>query len=98
MSEHPAGWHPDPVGRHEHRYWDGSQWTDHVADQGQMSTDPLQAAPPEETRPVGPSMVNLPAINPADLQVSIAGTAPAAAEPSPAPEAPAPAAPVAEPP
>lgn len=38
----PAGWHPDPLGRHAQRYWDGQQWTEHVADQaGNMSTDPL---------------------------------------------------------
>ena len=28
----PAGWQPDPRGRHEYRYWDGTQWTDHTAD------------------------------------------------------------------
>ncbi len=27
-----AGWNPDPTGRHELRYWDGSTWTDHVSD------------------------------------------------------------------
>jgi hypothetical protein len=27
----PAGWHPDPRGGDDQRYWDGSQWTDHVA-------------------------------------------------------------------
>ena len=27
----PAGWHPDPSGKHQLRYWDGTQWTDHVA-------------------------------------------------------------------
>ncbi|MFP4634905.1 MAG: DUF2510 domain-containing protein [Nitriliruptoraceae bacterium] len=37
----PAAWHPDPTGRHEYRYWDGQQWTDHVADQGQASIDPV---------------------------------------------------------
>lgn len=36
----PAGWHADPTGRHQQRYWDGQQWSDHVADGGQMSTDP----------------------------------------------------------
>ena len=43
---HPS-WHPDPTGRHELRYWDGSTWTDHVADQGVQSMDPLmpQASP-----------------------------------------------------
>lgn len=39
----PAGWHPDPLGRQAQRYWDGQQWTEHVADQsGNMSTDPLE--------------------------------------------------------
>lgn len=37
----PADWHPDPTGRHEHRYWDGQRWTHHVADAGVASTDPL---------------------------------------------------------
>ncbi|HJR23836.1 MAG TPA: phospholipid scramblase-related protein [Acidimicrobiales bacterium] len=43
MSEHtstPAGWHPDPLGRHEHRYWDGTQWTEHVSSHGKQSVDP----------------------------------------------------------
>lgn len=38
-----AAWHPDPTGRHELRYWDGTQWTDHVSDQGVQSTSPLHA-------------------------------------------------------
>jgi hypothetical protein len=37
----PAGWHPDPLGRHEQRYWDGAEWTAHVADQGLPGSDPL---------------------------------------------------------
>jgi len=36
----PAGWYPDPSGRYELRYWDSSQWTEHVARQGQQFTDP----------------------------------------------------------
>ena len=36
----PAGWHPDPLGRHEHRYWDGTQWTEHVSSHGKQSVDP----------------------------------------------------------
>jgi hypothetical protein len=27
-----AGWHPDPLGRHEQRYHDGTSWTEHVSD------------------------------------------------------------------
>ena len=28
----PADWYPDPQGIKRLRYWDGSQWTEHVAD------------------------------------------------------------------
>jgi hypothetical protein len=42
----PAAWHPDPSGKHDHRWWDGERWTEHVADAGQASVDPLDAAPP----------------------------------------------------
>ena len=35
-----AGWHPDPSGRHELRYWDGAQWREDVSDHGQSSKDP----------------------------------------------------------
>ncbi len=46
----PAGspapdWYPDPMGRHEYRYWDGDAWTDHVASHGRQSTDPLDRQP-----------------------------------------------------
>ena len=45
----PAAWHPDPTGRHEHRYWDGERWTEHVADAGQASVDPLDSGPTTES-------------------------------------------------
>jgi uncharacterized protein (AIM24 family) len=44
---HPS-WHPDPTGRHELRYWDGSAWTDHVADRGVQAMDPLIPQPDPE--------------------------------------------------
>ncbi|HYJ66916.1 MAG TPA: phospholipid scramblase-related protein [Nocardioidaceae bacterium] len=34
------GWYPDPWGKHEHRYFDGDQWTEHVASHGKQSVDP----------------------------------------------------------
>lgn len=48
--EVPAAWYPDPHGRHQHRYWDGSAWTDRVADDGQAGTDPATLAGPETAR------------------------------------------------
>jgi hypothetical protein len=36
----PAGWYADPSGRYELRYWDGTQWTEHVSRAGQQYTDP----------------------------------------------------------
>jgi len=36
----PADWYPDPLGRHELRYWDGGQWTEHVSSHGRQSVDP----------------------------------------------------------
>jgi hypothetical protein len=40
MSDNTPGWQPDPSGKHDHRYWDGSQWTDNVSDGGVAGTDP----------------------------------------------------------
>lgn len=37
----PAGWYPDPTGRHQHRYWDSAQWTSSVADGGVADQDPV---------------------------------------------------------
>ncbi len=42
MSTTPANWHPDPVNRHQLRYWDGTNWTEHVSDNGVSGVDPLQ--------------------------------------------------------
>jgi len=39
-ASHPPGWYPDPFGRHESRWWDGGQWTEHVASHGRQAVDP----------------------------------------------------------
>jgi uncharacterized protein YxjI len=41
----PAGWYPDPMGRHEYRWFDGNQWTDAVSSHGKQATDPVNAPP-----------------------------------------------------
>lgn len=43
MTQVPGSWHADPTGRFEYRYWDGTQWTEHVSRAGQVSVDPLTA-------------------------------------------------------
>lgn len=45
-AEAPANWYPDPSERHELRYWDGVQWTEHVVSQHVQSVDPLVPFPP----------------------------------------------------
>jgi hypothetical protein len=45
MNSPAPGWLPDPTSRHEYRYWDGSRWTDDVADGGVASTDALLGGP-----------------------------------------------------
>ena len=46
-----AGWHADPFGRFDHRYWDGGRWTEHVATAGQQSVDPPVPGPPPPAAP-----------------------------------------------
>ena len=36
----PPGWFPDPSGRYERRYWDGSGWTAQVATGETVTSDP----------------------------------------------------------
>jgi hypothetical protein len=38
-----ADWYQDPDGRYEHRWFDGTHWTDAVAEGGQSSFDPVGA-------------------------------------------------------
>ena len=40
-----AEWYGDPTGRHQYRFWDGTKWTENVADNGQASIDALDAPP-----------------------------------------------------
>ena len=40
---HAPNWYPDPMGRHEYRWFDGTTWTDQVSSHGRTSVDPVQA-------------------------------------------------------
>jgi hypothetical protein len=47
----PAGWYPDPFGRHQYRYWDGVTWSSSVSDGGVQSQDtPGQRGGPAVSR------------------------------------------------
>lgn len=37
----PANWYADPTRRFQYRYWNGTQWTHHVASHGQQAFDPM---------------------------------------------------------
>jgi hypothetical protein len=39
-----AAWYPDPAARHQARLWDGTRWTERVADNGVEGIDPLPGA------------------------------------------------------
>jgi len=59
----PAGWHPDPGGSGQQRYWDGTQWTEHYAPMQAYAQQPpgyaqpaLAYAQPQAARaPAGPA-------------------------------------------
>jgi uncharacterized RDD family membrane protein YckC len=44
--ENPPRWAADPLGRHQYRYWDGAQWSEHVSDNGLLAVDPPTVTPP----------------------------------------------------
>ena len=79
-----AAWLPDPTGRFQYRYWDGSAWSAAVSRQGSQETDALstQPPPPPSTQPPPP-----PPVSPSET-VSVSapawpGTASAWSSPSP---------------
>jgi hypothetical protein len=37
----PPSWQTDPTGRHELRWWEGAEWTEHVMDASRPAVDPL---------------------------------------------------------
>lgn len=41
----PAGWFPDPLGRYDHRWFNGTSWTSDVSSNGQRFVDPLGLSP-----------------------------------------------------
>ena len=48
MTNISPNWHPDPFGRYELRYWDGQEWSEHVATGGRQGIDPPVASLPTQ--------------------------------------------------
>lgn len=48
---YPAGWYPDPLGRFDHRWYDGTRWTADVSLDGVRRVDPAGITPSTEARP-----------------------------------------------
>ncbi len=40
-ASHGPNWYPDPMGKHEYRWFDGTDWTDQVSSHGKQSVDPI---------------------------------------------------------
>ncbi len=90
-----AGWQPDPTGRHQHRYHDGTSFTAHVADNGVASSDPYvastptppptQGGPPPVTGSAGPAATPWPGYAQPGASPAPYGTPPAQPFGQPAP-------------
>jgi Protein of unknown function (DUF2510) len=85
MGQYPSygrpGWHDDPVGRFDSRYWDGNGWTRAVIRGGQVESDPDDA--PKDTSSA--ANVSSAAYEPApEHRTGSAGYAATTAVPSPA--------------
>jgi hypothetical protein len=46
-----ADWYPDPTRPGRLRYWDGSSWTPHVSENGEVASDPISDVAPAPPRP-----------------------------------------------
>ncbi|RQP11758.1 MAG: DUF4041 domain-containing protein [Microbacteriaceae bacterium] len=69
-----ADWHPDPTGRFEKRYWNGSVWTEHVFSAGTQSVDPMPATPAGVAQGgVAQGGVAQPATSPSEPKIPIFG-------------------------
>jgi hypothetical protein len=72
-----AGWQPDPTGRHQYRYWDGSAFTDNVSDGGATSVDPMTPAGSASNVPPTQSMPTSPPTAPVTMPAPVATPGPA---------------------
>lgn len=78
MSNVPAGWYPNPQDPTQARYWDGAQWTSHVA----PAAVPEQAATPATAPQYStPAPVAAPPFSPPPASPTFAASAPSTTTP-----------------
>lgn len=53
--QYAPGWFPDPLGRYDHRWFNGTTWTSDVSVDGQRFVDPLGTSPGPRPGASGPS-------------------------------------------
>ncbi|MGA0270730.1 MAG: DUF2510 domain-containing protein, partial [Ilumatobacteraceae bacterium] len=46
----PQGWYPDPLGRYDHRWFNGTSWTADVSTDGVRQVDPLGITSPPQAK------------------------------------------------
>lgn len=56
------GWHPDPGGRYDLRWFDGTQWTEHVVRAGVPAIDPVPGQGPTPLPELAPPLVPAPTV------------------------------------
>ncbi len=69
----PPDWYPDPSGVHEHRYWDGTTWTDDVSDHGRQSTEPFAGSGKVPTSGGSPDQIRQQVVGKAGVGSSAVG-------------------------
>ncbi len=75
---HPAGWYPDPLGRADHRYWDGSVWTDQASRDGVVAIDPVhpeRVVEPRHPEPAASSKIPMPTTSRRRTKLVVVGAA-----------------------
>lgn len=78
MSSNPSGWYPDPSGKPQQRWWNGTDWTDFVSVNGQTFVDAGDAAPVAPSAPVAAPTPPVPTYS-AAVPAAVPAAAPAAA-------------------
>lgn len=79
-----AGWHADPAGRYDSRYWDGLRWTRAVIRDGQVDTDPNEEPVLEEPAAAGQAGYGRTTHSAASAATPGGGSGPAASSTQPA--------------